>query len=133
MKRKKQAKPKSRLEKILTYHILSLPLHNWLFMIFLATLFLGLCYLLMLVEVRAPTKETRVAKVSNRWSRAIEGDTGGYMVYRVELNHEGTTTRCSVPSMFNQLWFQLEIGESYEFDLNLAHGRCSIVGFRDIE
>jgi len=126
-KRKKKQVKKSWLDKILSCQILSIPIGTWLLILSFILCIAGLFYLFILQEFEnPPTSETFVAEVSRLWFVQHEDETGGNIVYRVNLRQGEDEFTCTVPSLLEKIWHTLEQGKSYEFEVSRTRTRCYI-------
>jgi hypothetical protein len=133
-KRKKKQVKKSWLDKTLSYQIFSNPIGVWLFFLSFILCFAGLFYLFILQEFEnPPTSETFVAEVSKLWYIQLEDETGGQVVYRVNLRRDEDEFTCIVPQLLKKIWYALEQEKSYEFEVSRTRTRCYINKATEIE
>jgi hypothetical protein len=133
-KRKKKQVKKSWLNKIFSYQIFSIPIGTWFFILSFMLCFAGLFYFFTLREFEnPPTSETFVAEVSKLWFVQHEDETGGYVVYRVNLKRDEDEFTCTVPPLLKKLWHTLEQEKSYEFEVSRTRTRCYINKATEVE
>lgn len=132
-KRKKQLPASSWLKRLGKYRIFSIPVESWLIIGVLIAFLAGFYYFFIFPEYGASTSKTFVAEVSNVWTQSYESDTGGVIIYRVDLKRDDKELRCRVPLIVIQLWHRLEIGKEYEFEVSLTKSRCYIKTVAEIE
>lgn len=78
-----------------------------------------------------PISETFVAEVSKRWFEQYEDETGGSIVYRVNLRRDEDEFTCTVPSLLKNVWYTLEQEKDYEFEVTRT--RCYINKATEVE
>lgn len=132
-KRKKQPPASSWVKRLGKYHIFSIPVESWLVISILIAGLAGFYYFFVFREYGNPSSETFVAEVSSVWTQPYESDTGGGIIYQVDLKRDDKNLRCRVPHIAIQLWRGLEIGQEYEFEVSLTKSRCYIKSATEIE
>ena len=132
-KREKQFPASSWLKRLGKYRIFSIPVESWLIIGALIAFLTGVYYLFYFREYGNPISETFVAEVSDVWTQAYESDTGGGIIYRVDLKRDDKELKCRVPHIAIQLWRSLEIGKEYEFEVSLTKSKCFIKSATEIE
>lgn len=133
-KRKKKQAKKTWLDKILSYHIFSIPTGTWLLILSIILCIVGSFYFFTLREFEnPPTSEIFVAEVSKAWVEQYDDETGGYRVYRVSLRRNEEEFTCTVPSLLTKIWYTLEQEKSYEFEVTRSRTRCYINKATEIE
>ncbi len=83
-------------------------------------------YVLLLPGLESHHTETFTAEVSNLSVEQYESETGGYRVYRVYLTREEKEFTCRVSPMLMKVWYQVEVGKTYEFEVSRSSRRCNI-------
>lgn len=131
--RKKQQPNQSRLKRLDSYRVFSVPVGSWLIIGILSALLAGGYYFFVLREYNAPTSKTFVAEVSSVWSQLYGSEAGGRMIYWVDLKLDDNEMNCRVAPIQVQLWHGLEIGRKYEFEVTLSQSRCFINGVTQID
>lgn len=115
------------MERIGSYSILSIPLTNWLVVLFVFAVLFGSYFFIISQEVNnPPTSDTFVAKVSKLWIEEHESETGGVRVYRVRLERDEDEVTCTIPTIRVGVWQQLETGIHYEFAVSQTVRGCYI-------
>ena len=115
------------LTKLISYRILSIPLGNWLLILFILLLPI-LSFVLIKRASTVISNETFAAEVDERWSRLYVSQHDAYTVYFVRLRRdEEEEVICRVSPILIHLWHSLEAGRKYEFSANhTLNGRCHI-------
>ena len=124
--RKKQHRDQSWLKRLGSYRVFRIPVGSWFVIGVLSALLAGGYYLFIFREYNAPTSQTFVAEVDNVWIQSYENETGGGIIYRVRLIRDDKELRCRVSPIQVQLWYGLEMGKKYEFEVTLTQSRCFI-------
>ncbi len=116
-----------QVKKVANYHIARIAVWAWLLIL---TFLLGVPSLRLLqlnyMASEPVTSDTLVAKVSDM---QIEDHSTGQeviLVYRVRLKQNDKEIICSLYEDQIRLWYQLEIGKSYEFTVTQTPRHCYV-------
>src|SRR5688572_14851050 len=92
------------LTKVISYRILSIPLGNWLLILLILLLTLGLSFVLVKRASTVISNETFAAKVDERWSKLYVSEHDAYTLYFVRLRRDEEEVICRVSPILIHLW-----------------------------
>jgi hypothetical protein len=132
-KRMKKTAPKSWIERIFSFRILSIPAGTWLLMLGILSFIVGINYLIFRESENPATVEIFIAEVSEKWYVQHDSETGGSRVYRAKLKRDEDEFTCNVSPFYKNVWYKLEQGKKYEFEVARSRSNCYINKASEIE
>ncbi|MCP4367648.1 MAG: hypothetical protein GY797_05990 [Deltaproteobacteria bacterium] len=98
---------------------------GWIFIFFLILCF-GFVAFIWVRDNGPPKVETITAEISDLWVEEIQGDDGGYRIYRIRLKQDNEEFICQLSSTIARQLHQFEAGKNYEFLVSKTPARCFI-------
>lgn len=121
------------LDRIGSSRVFGIPVWGWLVIFFILAGIGGSVFLTIRESGNLSEPETFVAEVRDIWIEEYQGESGGYRVRRIRLKQDDKEFACHVSPVAVQLWYQLEIGKSYEFSATRTRSQCYVYKATEID
>ena len=121
------------LSQLGSYEVKAIPLRDWLTIFLFLSFFFGVLYFIglrNLFETRYIDNYT--AEITDLWVDYVEDEMGGFQRYNAQMVKDEKEFTCLVSSPNMDIWFQLEIGQRYNFEVMRLGGMCSIINVEEI-
>ncbi|MEJ2556963.1 MAG: hypothetical protein P8186_12180 [Anaerolineae bacterium] len=121
------------LGRIGFYRVFGISVWGWLVILLMLAGIGGSVFLTIRESSNLSESETFVAEVRDIWIEEYQNESGGYRIHRIRLKQDEDEFACRVSPVAVQLWYQLEIGKSYEFSAARTRSQCYIYKATEID